>query len=95
MAGNTKLQWTDDCQGKKSYDGALLSVDSRYWPGNYRPDGKPSAQCLILLFDELIDSAQFAADTEAAVMLEVEAYVATWVQRLRRLAPATKVKADG
>lgn len=28
-------KWTDDCQGKKSYDGAILVISSRYWP----PDG--------------------------------------------------------
>jgi len=26
-------QWTDDCQGKKDYDGRLLSISTRYWPG--------------------------------------------------------------
>lgn len=25
-------QWTDDCQGKKDYDGPILSVSTRYWP---------------------------------------------------------------
>lgn len=24
--------WTDDCQGKKDYDGPLLSICTRYWP---------------------------------------------------------------
>ena len=24
--------WTDDCQGKKDYDGRLLSISTRYWP---------------------------------------------------------------
>jgi len=28
--------WTDDCQGKKDYDGPLLSISTRYWPG---PEG--------------------------------------------------------
>lgn len=26
--------WTDDCQGKKDYDGELLSISTRYWPGS-------------------------------------------------------------
>ena len=26
------IEWTDDCQGKKDYDGKLLDVSSRYWP---------------------------------------------------------------
>jgi hypothetical protein len=25
--------WTNDCQGKKSFDGPLLSISTRYWPG--------------------------------------------------------------
>lgn len=26
-------EWTDDCQGKKDYDGPIISVSTRYWPG--------------------------------------------------------------
>ena len=25
--------WSDDCQGKKDYDGRLLDISTRYWPG--------------------------------------------------------------
>jgi hypothetical protein len=25
-------QWTDDAQGKKDYDGSILSISTRYWP---------------------------------------------------------------
>lgn len=25
-------RWTDDCQGKKDYDGEILSISTRYWP---------------------------------------------------------------
>ena len=25
--------WTNDCQGKKDYDGELLKISTRYWPG--------------------------------------------------------------
>lgn len=28
--------WSDDCQGKKNYDGRLLDISTRYWPG---PEG--------------------------------------------------------
>lgn len=28
--------WTDDCQGKKDFDGRLLSISTRYYPG---PEG--------------------------------------------------------
>jgi hypothetical protein len=26
--------WTNDCQGKKDYDGQIISVNTRYWPGS-------------------------------------------------------------
>jgi hypothetical protein len=29
-------QWTNDCQGKKDFDGPILSLSTRYWPG---PEG--------------------------------------------------------
>lgn len=25
-------KWTDDCQGKKDYDGRIISLSTRYWP---------------------------------------------------------------
>lgn len=25
--------WTDDCQGKKDYDGEAVGISTRYWPG--------------------------------------------------------------
>lgn len=25
-------RWTNDCQGKKDYDGNLVSISTRYWP---------------------------------------------------------------
>lgn len=27
-----RAEWTDDCQGKKDYDGPILSLSTRYWP---------------------------------------------------------------
>lgn len=24
--------WTDDCQGKKDYDGPIIEISTRYWP---------------------------------------------------------------
>lgn len=29
-------RWTNDCQGKQDYDGEIITVSTRYWPG---PDG--------------------------------------------------------
>lgn len=27
-----RARWTDDCQGKKDYDGPVVSISTRYWP---------------------------------------------------------------
>lgn len=27
-----RIEWTNDCQGKKNFDGSLVSVSTRYWP---------------------------------------------------------------
>lgn len=58
-------RWTDDCQGKKDYDAALVSLSTRYWPrgGGYhvltadrewmgnesRPEVRPHAHAAIVL----------------------------------------------
>ncbi len=79
--------WTDDCQGKKDYDGPLLSISTRYWPGPpggpfgspYGPT--PSARSSILLRLAGEDNyltwrdAKFEASTEAEVKAQVEAWV--------------------
>ena len=31
-----EAEWTDDCQGKKDYDGDILSISTRYWPARGR-----------------------------------------------------------
>ena len=28
-------EWTDDCQGKKDYDGDVLAITTRCWPASY------------------------------------------------------------
>lgn len=59
------IKWTNDCQGKKDYDGELVYVSTRYWPrgGGFhildekgfrpsietRPDLRPSAHSSIML----------------------------------------------
>lgn len=57
------VKWTNDCQGKKDYDGPLVLISCRYWPrgggfhildvGGFRestdPSIKPSASAAIHL----------------------------------------------
>lgn len=59
------IAWTNDCQGKKDYDGSLVRVSTRYWPGpvtvfdSRTPEkglheidgGKPSAHSSIIFSD--------------------------------------------
>jgi len=28
-------KWTDDCSGKKDFDGEIISISTRYWPKGY------------------------------------------------------------
>lgn len=79
--------WTDDCQGKKDYDGELLTISTRYWPGPPRYGEMPSANSEIHLnigpkresggcYDWRVwREAEFQAPTEAEVKAQVEAWV--------------------
>ena len=74
------FEWTDDCQGKKDYDGRLLSVSSRYWPPRYDSAGKHTAASSILWGDpatEYVEIArrEFSADSLDDVKRLVEAWV--------------------
>lgn len=77
-------KWTDDCQGKKDYDGRLLSISTRYWPTGY--SAQPSAHTAIHINwgepDQygygdytVLRSAEFTAQTEDEVKTLVEAWV--------------------
>jgi hypothetical protein len=71
-------KWTNDCGGKKDYDGDILSVSTRYWPadGGFwidKGDGlglrkndvlsKPSAKSSLLLWN----GEQGTRETRAAI----------------------------
>jgi hypothetical protein len=89
-------RWTNDCQGKKDYDGRLLDISTRYWPGNYRQDGRPSAKAAIHINhgepDETGNAdyttwreADFTGDTEQDVKRQVEEWVAAQFAEVLRL----------
>lgn len=61
-APRVPAMWTDDCSGKKNFDGEIIAISTRYWPrggGYYIYDGvnffqntqgpPPSARSSILL----------------------------------------------
>jgi hypothetical protein len=83
-------QWTNDCQGKKDFDGELVTLSTRYWPGSYSRDGQPSARASIHLQgadDEYVElrSEEFSAPTEAEVKEQVERWAKFQWKRLVRV----------
>lgn len=86
--------WTDDCQGKKDYDGKLVSLSTRYWPrgGGFatfsreagwednaaRPDIRPSAHATIYLGSTAND---FYENAEQLIDREFEGDTQEEVQR--------------
>lgn len=87
------IEWTDDCQGKKDYDGDLVQLSTRYWPGHHTvfdtvtpekglhevPGGKPHANCMIYLLDDY-DNPLAKADFRGDTFAEVAAQVEAWVE---------------
>ena len=87
---NLNAKWVDDCQGKKDYDGQIISISTRYWGSrNYEALGgvitKPSAKSDLMIHyldeegnESWIDliSVEFEADTEN----EVKGLVQEWAQ---------------
>jgi hypothetical protein len=78
--------WTDDCQGKKDYDGRLVSISTRYWPGSRYADGKPRANASIVLNHgkpdkygygdyTVLREQEFSGDSETDTKHHVEVWV--------------------
>lgn len=92
-------EWADDCQGKKDFDGELVSLSTRYWPAgggvymhspttgwvqNPFPDIKPSATSKIILRHS-DGYVIFAEESfEADNLEEVKTKVEVWAQEQYR-----------
>ena len=70
--------WTDDCQGKKDYDGDIIVLTTRYWPIRYMGT-KHSATAKIAIRSKNFNTnytslvrAEFEGDTEEEVKTAVE-----------------------
>lgn len=89
-------EWTDDCQGKKDFDGDLVRLSTRYWPagGGFSAiipgrgwvdnpsDCKPSANSKIILQYAGDDYVIFAEkEFEADTLEQVKAQVESWAQQ--------------
>jgi hypothetical protein len=86
-------EWTDDCGGKKDYDGHLISISTRYWPPAKDPNGMASARSSILLRhgrpDEggeteyiVLKEQEFQEHTEESVKAAVEIWVRAQMQQI-------------
>lgn len=83
-------EWSDDCNGKQNYDGPVVSISTRYWPGWKSSDGRPSAVAAIVLNGARGDhypivEYEVSADTPGEVRAAVEAWVAGQYDALRDL----------
>jgi hypothetical protein len=101
-------EWTDDCQGKKDFDGDFVSVSTRYWPGYYtvfntaRPDlglheigdRRPSAHSAIIIrVGTGSDITLTDRDFDGATEEEVKRAVEAWVdEQFARVVKAMKAE---
>lgn len=103
-------EWTDDCQGKKDYDGDLVRLSTRYWPrgggfdifsresgwSNGSPDIKPSATSEIFICTAGIDLTLAKKEFEAETEAEVKSQVEEWADRqYQRIVRALEVEFGG
>lgn len=87
------IAWTDDCSGKKDYDGVVLRISTRYWPrggstficdgGGFRKhdDGrKPYAHSGLLLggYNDYVTISE--SGFEGETFEEVAKLVESWAQ---------------
>lgn len=86
-------KWTDDCQGKKDFDGEVLSISSRFYPPSYSRDGQTfSAMSSLNLYGTDDSYAEvvrgdFKGATEEEVKAKVENWAsAQWNRAVRALA---------
>lgn len=79
------IEWTDDCQGKKDYDGDVVAISTRYWPSRCQQNGRVSAKCSIIISDGYPhhngESEELAfKDFEGETFEQVSAQVKMWAQ---------------
>jgi len=83
------IDWTDDCNGKKDYDGELVCISTRFWPSNYQKNGSCSAKCHVMMMDggrsgeskDLI-AQHFEGDSFDSVSSQVEEWAQTQADRV-------------
>lgn len=82
-------KWTHDCQGKMDYDGNILSISTRYWPGSYQANGYVSAKSALVLWgadgeDVELSVREFEAEDFATLAPRVEEWAQGQMDRAVR-----------
>jgi len=89
MTLNVPAIWTNDCQGKKDFDGILVTLSTRYWPN--RLGIKPSAKAEVYIGstnDEFLDGVilltevKIEADSENEVKNQIENWASIQYNRI-------------
>lgn len=84
----TPAIWSDDCQGKKDYDGNVVMLNTRYWPSSYQSNGNCSAHSDVSIQYGEVDKNRYNGKTiklcegkfEAPTQQEVQHMVEQWAQ---------------
>lgn len=95
--------WVMDCGGKQDYDGGIITIRSRYWPGYPKPstgtDEPPSAVSSVYIRfrglygpdepdSKVLVQKWFKADTEAEVKAQVEAWAQAQYMKVAQILAA-------
>lgn len=74
--------WTPDCQGKQDFDFEILTASCRYYPSNYRADGRVSTFISICFGGEPMIGTRFVGDTESEVKANSEAWLRNVINQI-------------
>lgn len=81
MTPKVRARWTDDCQGKKDYDGEMVSLSTRCWPPRCDENGKYTAHSSVLLRWDGDEAEMISRDFSGDNLTQVQAQVEEWAQK--------------
>lgn len=97
------IKWTDDCQGKKDYDGDIVCISTRYWPPSREYGHKHTATCCVMIGDGypnfnhhsmIIADKEFEGDSFEEIREQVEVWAQKQASHVYRILIAALFKAD-
>ena len=83
MSEDDKPQWTEDCNGKQSYEVPIVLASIRLYPGESFYGKRPSAMGWLELGGETIAEIEIECDTEHEVKSAAEKWVDEHVDTIR------------